>query len=118
MVIKSQPEAHTVSVAGKGVGVGGRGVGVGGMGVAVGVGVTVGADVCVGGMEVAVGAGVSVGGEVIVGGADVAVRDRLVPQPLTVRTRRVATKNDGLHFLISFLPPSPSNTPATSGFLP
>jgi hypothetical protein len=39
MVVKSQPAAHTVSVAGRGVGVGGIGVAVGSMGVAVGGGV-------------------------------------------------------------------------------
>ncbi len=68
MVVKSQPEAQTVSVAGEGVAVGGMGVGVGGMGVGVG-----GMGVGVGGTGVLVGASVSVGGGgVIVDGTDVA----------------------------------------------
>jgi hypothetical protein len=112
MVLKSQPEAHTVSVAGRGVGVGGMGVWVGGIGVTVGVGVTVG------GMGVSVGGSVSVGGgEVAVGGTGVAVGDRLVPQPLTVRTSKIAVKNNGKRFFTSFLPPPLSYTPAMSGFL-
>ena len=111
MVVKSQPEAHTVSVAGEGVGVGGVGVRVGGM------------DVSVGGMGVSVGValltGVSVGGgEVAVGGTGVAVGNGLVPQPFTVRTRRVAVKSNGKSFFIFVLLPPLSNTPATSGFLP
>lgn len=59
MVVKSQPEAHTVSVAGKGIGVGGMGKGVGGMRVAASVALLTGVSVAgrrvdVGGMGVAV----------------------------------------------------------------
>ena len=66
IVVKSQPEAHTVSVAGSGVAVGGTGVAVavGGIGVGVGgTGVSVGGgSVAVGGMDVDVGGiGVLVG---------------------------------------------------------
>jgi hypothetical protein len=85
------------------------------MGVAVGVGVSVGGT----GVTVAVGTGVSVGGwEVAVGGTGVAVGDGPVPQPLTVKTRKVAVKNNGKSFFIFSLLPPLSNTPATSGFLP
>jgi hypothetical protein len=70
MVVKSQPEAHTVSVAGIGVAVGGMGVNVGGIGVAVGTGVSVG------GMGVLVGVAVLTG--VSVGESGVAVADASV----------------------------------------
>jgi hypothetical protein len=76
MVVKSQPEAHTVSVASAGVlvgvTVGGIGEGLGGTGVAVAVG---GTSVGVGGIGVSVGdGGVAVGsGRVTVGGTGVAV---------------------------------------------
>ena len=118
MVKKLQPEAHTVSVAGRGVGVGGIGVRVGGIGVTVGVGVTVGGmGVSVGG-DVSVDGGVSVDGrEVAIGGTGVAVGDGLVPQPLTVKTRKIAVKNNGKRFFTSFLPPPLNYTPAMSGFL-
>ncbi len=91
-----------MSVAGIEVAVGRSGVSVGGT---------------VGGMGVLVG--VSVGGrKVAVGGTDVAVGDGLVPQPLTVKTRKVTVKNNanslGIFVLILLF----SNMPATGGFLP
>jgi hypothetical protein len=65
MVVKSQPLAHTLSVAGPAVGVGGRGVDVGGKTVGVGDGVLlggssvfVGDSVFVGTTRVSVGTGV------------------------------------------------------------
>ena len=98
MVVKSQPEAHTVSVAGKGVGVGGIGVGVGGIGVAVGgigVGVTVG--VAVGSTGVLVGASVSVGGASVAVGSVTAGCEVVHP----VRTTKTTVINvcKGLGFI-------------------
>ena len=105
MVVKSQPEAHTVSVAGRGVGVGGMGVGVGGMGVGVGVGVSVGGmGVLVG---VAVFAGVSVGGrEVAVGGIGVAVGsvvDNEVVHPVRIIRATIINGCKRLNFIFKSL---------------
>jgi hypothetical protein len=106
MVVKSQPEAHTVSVAGRGVGVGGMGVGVGGMGVAVGVGAAVEVGVCVGGMEVAVGAGVSVGGDrVAIGATGVAAGEAFCPQPLSATIKATASSETDLFIFCSPLLP-------------
>ena len=84
IVLKSQPAAHTVSVAGRGVAVGGSGVSVGGIAVAVGVG----------GMGVAVGEGGIVGDAVAiavaVGGAIVDVGDAAgTPQAEKIRASKM-----------------------------
>jgi hypothetical protein len=95
----------------------GTGVGVTvGKGVAVAVGgsdVAVGVDVSVGGMGVWVGVAVG-GGKVAVGGTSVAVGDVPVPQPLTVRTRKVTVKNNAKSFSIFILLHFDMNTHQTS----
>ena len=99
MVAKSQPVAHTVSVAGMGVAVGGMRVGVGSMGVAVSV------DVSVGGMGILVGVVVSVNsGGVTVGGMGVAVRESRCRQLLGAKARKVMESNKTNFFISS--PPS------------
>jgi hypothetical protein len=104
MVPKSQPEAHTVSVAGRGVGVGGKRVAVGGIGVTVGVAVLVG--VLVGSIGVLVGVGsltrvANNCGDVAVEGTGLAAGGGVGLQPFKARAKET-TKSNEPSFLIFF----------------